>query len=107
MDTEREVGKRPVLWQRRKSRGELNQGRERSEKKIFGVRKREVRTKQWEIKKSKLKSPRSMPLKFTKRGTKKIWKHGAPDGTCFSGASPIPLSCLGSWCKFQGSAFHF
>lgn len=55
-----------MLWQGRKSRGELNQGRERSENKIFGVRKREVRTKQWEIKKSKLKSPRSMPLKFTR-----------------------------------------
>ena len=43
-------GKRPMHWQRRKSRGELNQGRERRENKVFGVRKREERTKQWEIK---------------------------------------------------------
>lgn len=31
--------------QRRKSRGELNQGRERKENKAFGFRKREERTK--------------------------------------------------------------
>jgi len=43
-------GKRPTHWQRRKSRSVLSQGRERRENKVFGVRKREERTKQWEIK---------------------------------------------------------
>lgn len=38
-------GKRLMHRQRRKSRGELNQGRERKENKAFGFRKREERTK--------------------------------------------------------------
>lgn len=36
---------RDMHRQRRKSRGELNQGRERKENKAFGFRKREERTK--------------------------------------------------------------
>lgn len=60
-----------------------------------------------ELKKSKLKSPVCVPLKFTKETKNSIWKHGTPDGSCFSRASPVPISCLGSKCKFQGTAFHF
>lgn len=40
-------GKRPMHWQRRKSRGVLSQCRERRENKVFGIKKREERTKQW------------------------------------------------------------
>lgn len=72
-------GKRPMLWQRKKSRRALNQGRERRVNKVFGLRKREERRKKWKTKlKSKSKSPRSVPIKFTKDTKNRVWK---PDGT--------------------------
>lgn len=52
-------GKRPMQWQRRKSRGVLSQGRERRENKVFGIQKREARTKQRdkELKKEQVEEP--------------------------------------------------
>lgn len=66
-------------WQRKKSREALNQGKERRENKVFGLRKREERTKKWKKElKSKLKSPWSVPIKFTGGPKNRVWK---PDGT--------------------------
>lgn len=71
--------KRLKNWQRKKSRDALNEGRERRENKVFGLRKREERTKKWKKElKSKLKSPWSVPIKFTGGTENRVWK---PDGT--------------------------
>lgn len=68
-----------MSWERKKSRRALNQGRERRENKVFGLRMREERKKKWKKElKSKLKSPRSVPIKFTRDIKNRVWK---PDVT--------------------------
>lgn len=86
MGTEQEVGEnrgeereRPMHWRRKKSRRSLNQGRERRENKVFGLRKRKERRKKWKKElKSKSKSPRSLSIKFTRDTKNRVWK---PDST--------------------------
>lgn len=68
-----------MYWQRKKSIRVLNQGRKRRLNKVFGLRKREERRKKWKKElKSKSKSPRSVPVKFTRDTKNMVWK---PDDT--------------------------
>lgn len=83
---------------------------EKGEKTIYlGLeRGRKEQSSRRERVKEQVEEPQICAIRVHQRNRKsRIWKHRAPDGTCFSKASPVHISCLGSECKFQGPAFHF
>lgn len=86
------------------------------ESKVLGIRRREERTRKWDVESWRRASWRVPGLWVSQvcaveihwrimKG--RIWKHLVSDGSFFFGASRVPVRFLGSEGKIQGSAFSF